>query len=122
MPKKSADTNFAYMWDNSYPNGAMPKSKKKSAPKMQSYTYKAKDGSLQGYTNSAGYQKKVGNSAAGKQAAKEKQLKQKPEPVKPAVKKVTSVGPTGSRGGRSAVVKSMPKPAAKKPSRSMMGK
>jgi hypothetical protein len=51
-----------------------------------------------------------------------KQLVQKPEPVKPAVKKVTSYGPTGSKGGRSAVGKSMPKPAAKKPSRSMMGK
>ena len=50
------------------------------------------------------------------------QKMQKPEPVKPAVKKVTSVGVTGSKGGRSAVGKSMPKPVAKKPSRSMMGK
>ena len=49
----------------------------------------------------------------------------KPEPVKPAVKKVTSVGVTGSKGGRAAVGygKSSLKYVAPKPTRrSMMGK
>ena len=85
---------FASMFDNSKPGGKMPKGKKKSVVAAK---------------------KPVGSSAP-------KYKYQKPEPVKPAVKKVTSVGPTGSKGGRSAVGKSMPKPAAKKITRSMMGK
>jgi hypothetical protein len=83
---------FAYMFDNSKSGGKMPKGKKKPVV--------------------------VAKKPAGSSAPKY----QKPEPVKPAVKKVTSVGVTGSKGGRSVVVKSMPKPAAKKTSRSMMGK
>ena len=83
---------FAYQFDNSKSGGKMPKGKKKAVV------------------------------AAKKPAAPSAQKYQKPEPVKPAVKKVTSYGPTGSKGGRSVVVKSMPKPVAKKPSRSMMGK
>ena len=51
--------------------------KKAVAPKMNTYTYKAKDGSLQAYNNSAAYQAKVGNTAAGKQAAMEKKAKKK---------------------------------------------
>ena len=49
--------------------------KKAAAPKMNTYTYKAKDGSLQSYNNSAKYQSKVGNKAAGKEAAAEKRAK-----------------------------------------------
>jgi hypothetical protein len=51
--------------------------KKPAAPKMNTYTYKAKDGSLQAYNNSAAYQAKVGNKVAGKQAAAEKKAKKK---------------------------------------------
>ncbi len=84
---------FAYMFDNSKSGGKMPKSKVKKKPVV----------------------------AAKKPVASSAPKYQKPEPVKPAVKKVTSAGPTGSKGGRSAVGKSMPKPAAKKTTRSMMG-
>jgi hypothetical protein len=76
-------SSYAMMFSNSNAGGKMPK-KKKSAPKMQSYTYKAKDGSLQRYTNSSSYQKKVGNVAAGKQAAKEKIVRSKPKADKTA--------------------------------------
>ena len=51
--------------------------KKAAKTKMNTYTYKAKDGSLQAYSNSAAYQAKVGNKAAGKQAAAEKKAKKK---------------------------------------------
>lgn len=83
---------YAYQFDNSKSGGKMPKDKKKPVVAVKK--------------PSLGTQKML-----------------KPEPVKPTVKKVTSVGVTGSRGGRSiSVAKSMPKPAAKKTSRSMMGK
>jgi len=70
----------AYMWDNSKPGGKMPKDNKKPAP------------------------------AAKKPAAPSAPKYQKPEPVKPAVKKVTSAGPTGSKGGRSVKVSPQSKP------------
>ena len=76
MPKKSADTNFAYMWDNSYPNGAMPRAKRKpnAVPKKPA-------------ASAQKYPKPV---AKGK------------TPVKPmiAVKPNNSAGATGSKGGR----------------------
>ena len=50
----------------------------KPAPRRTSeYTYKAADGSLQKYKNTPAYQKKLGNAAAGKQAAAEKKAKKK---------------------------------------------
>ena len=55
-------------------SGGTPQKRK---PKMNTYTYKAKDGSLQAYSNSAAYQAKVGNKAAGKEAAAEKKAKKK---------------------------------------------
>lgn len=95
MAKKPGMTDSAasaYMWDNSKSGGKMPKDNKKPAP------------------------------AAKKPAAPSAPKYQKPEPVKPAVKKVTSAGSTGSKGGRMPSVKATPKPVAKKPSRSMIGK
>jgi hypothetical protein len=38
---------------------------------MNTYTYKAQDGSMQSYNNSANYQNKAGNSFASKEAANE---------------------------------------------------
>ena len=70
----------AYMWDNSKSGGKMPKDNKKSAP------------------------------AAKKPVAPAAQKYLKPEPVKKAVKKVTSAGPTGSKGGRSVKVSPQSKP------------
>lgn len=56
---------------------------------MNTYTYKAKDGSAQSYNNSADYQNKVGPKAAGKEAAKELAKK----------KASKQTGSSGSPGG-----------------------
>lgn len=85
MPKKSADTNSAYMWDNSYPNGTMPRAKRKpgAVPKKPAASAKK-------------YPKPV---AKGNTSVK---------PMIP-VKPNNSAGVSGSRGGRTVSVPAKPK-------------
>lgn len=84
MPKKSADTNSVYMWDNSYPSGKMPAGKKKPAAPA-----KKPAASAQKYP---------------------KPLPKKQASLPAGITRKVSAGPTGSKGGRTVRVSPRPKP------------